>query len=298
MVGTPEGTDHPVTKILVIGAGGMLGMDVMRTLSSFDPRGMTHADLDIREALDVEAAVAGCDVVVNTAAYTRVDDAESHSELAFAINAQGAGNIARAAHTANARLIHVSTDYVFEGNASIPYAENAPTNPLSVYGASKLAGDEAVQEEHGDLSTILRTSWLYGENGSSFPRTMLRLGQENPTVTVVEDQRGQPTWTMDVAHMIKNLIESSIPSGMFHATNSGHTSWFLFARRLFESAGWDTERVIATQSVNFPRPAPRPSWSVLGHAHWQEASLPLPRPWESAFGEAWESFIHRWTKGS
>jgi dTDP-4-dehydrorhamnose reductase len=276
----------------------MLGTDVMRTLSSFDPRGMTHADLDIREALDVEAAVAGCDVVVNTAAYTRVDDAQSHSELAFAINAQGAGNIARAAHTANARLIHVSTDYVFEGNASIPYAENAPTNPLSVYGASKLAGDEAVQEEHGDLSTILRTSWLYGENGSSFPRTMLRLGQENPTVTVVEDQRGQPTWTMDVAHMIKNLIESSIPSGMFHATNSGHTSWFLFARRLFESAGWDTERVIATQSVNFPRPAPRPSWSVLGHAHWQEASLPLPRPWETAFGEAWESFIHRWTKGS
>lgn len=298
MVGTPEGTDHPVTKILVIGAGGMLGTDVMRTLSSFDPRGMTHADLDIREALDVEAAVAGCDVVVNTAAYTRVDDAQSHSELAFAINAQGAGNIARAAHTANARLIHVSTDYVFEGNASIPYAENAPTNPLSVYGASKLAGDEAVQEEHGDLSTILRTSWLYGENGSSFPRTMLRLGQENPTVTVVEDQRGQPTWTMDVAHMIKNLIESSIPSGMFHATNSGHTSWFLFARRLFESAGWDTERVIATQSVHFPRPAPRPSWSVLGHAHWQEASLPLPRPWETAFGEAWESFIHRWTKGS
>jgi dTDP-4-dehydrorhamnose reductase len=276
----------------------MLGTDVMRTLSSFDPRGMTHADLDIREALDVEAAVAGCDVVVNTAAYTRVDDAQSHSELAFAINAQGAGNIARAAHTANARLIHVSTDYVFEGNASIPYAENAPTNPLSVYGASKLAGDEAVQEEHGDLSTILRTSWLYGENGSSFPRTMLRLGQENPTVTVVEDQRGQPTWTMDVAHMIKNLIESSIPSGMFHATNSGHTSWFLFARRLFESAGWDTERVIATQSVNFPRPAPRPSWSVLGHAHWHKASLPLPRPWETAFGEAWESFIHRWTKGS
>jgi dTDP-4-dehydrorhamnose reductase len=276
----------------------MLGTDVMRTLSSFDPRGMTHADLDIREALDVEAAVAGCDVVVNTAAYTRVDDAQSHSELAFAINAQGAGNIARAAHTANARLIHVSTDYVFEGNASIPYAENAPTNPLSVYGASKLAGDEAVQEEHGDLSTILRTSWLYGENGSSFPRTMLRLGQENPTVTVVEDQRGQPTWTMDVAHMIKNLIESSIPSGIFHATNSGHTSWFLFAQRLFESAGWDTERVIATQSVNFPRPAPRPSWSVLGHAHWQEASLPLPRPWETAFGEAWESFIHRWTKGS
>jgi len=287
-----------VTKILVIGAGGMLGTDVMRTLSSFNPRGMTHADLDIREASDVEAAVAGCDVVVNTAAYTRVDEAESHRELAFAINAQGAGNIARAAHTANARLIHVSTDYVFEGNASIPYAENAPTNPLSVYGASKLAGDEAVQEEHGDLSTILRTSWLYGENGSSFPRTMLRLGQENPTVTVVEDQRGQPTWTMDVAHMIKNLIESSIPSGMFHATNSGHTSWFLFAQRLFESAGWDTERVIATQSVNFPRPAPRPSWSVLGHAHWQEASLPLPRPWETAFGEAWESFIHRWTKGS
>jgi len=259
---------------------------------------MTHADLDIREASDVEAAVAGCDVVVNTAAYTRVDEAESHSELAFAINAQGAGNIARAAHLANARLIHVSTDYVFEGNASIPYAENAPTNPLSVYGASKLAGDKAVQEEHGDLSTILRTSWLYGENGSSFPRTMLRLGLENPTVTVVEDQMGQPTWTMDVARMIKNLIESSIPSGMFHATNSGHTSWFLFAKRLFESASWDPERVIATQSAHFSRPAPRPSWSVLGHSHWQEVSLPLPRPWESAFGEAWESFIHQWTKES
>ena len=158
-----------MTKILVIGAGGMLGTDVMRTLSSFNPRGMTHADLDIREASDVEAAVAGCDVVVNTAAYTRVDEAESHRELAFAINAQGAGNIARAAHTANARLIHVSTDYVFEGNASIPYAENAPTNPLSVYGASKLAGDKAVQEEHGDFATILRTSWLYGENEVTAP---------------------------------------------------------------------------------------------------------------------------------
>jgi dTDP-4-dehydrorhamnose reductase len=298
VVGTPEREDHPVTKILVIGAGGMLGTDVMRTLSSFEPRGMTHADLDIREAPDVEAAIEGFDVVVNTAAYTRVDDAESHSELAFAINARGAGNIARAAHMANARLIHVSTDYVFEGNACVPYAEDAPTKPLSVYGASKLAGDNAVQEQHGALSSILRTSWLYGEHGSSFPRTMLRLGQENPTVSVVEDQIGQPTWTMDVAHMIRNLIESSIPSGMFHATNSGHTSWFRFAQRLFERAGWDPGRVIATQSVLFPRPAPRPSWSVLDHAHWQHASLPLPRSWESAFDDAWASFIHQWTRGS
>jgi len=283
-----------VTKILVIGAGGMLGTDVMHALAPYAPRGLTRTDLDIRSESDVAAAVEGFDVVVNTAAYTRVDDAESERELAFAINAEGPRNIARAAHKTQARLIHISTDYVFEGTASSPYTEDAPTNPLSVYGASKLAGEVAIQEEHGDLSTILRTSWLYGEHGSSFPHTMLRLGLSHPTVSVVEDQIGQPTWSMDVAQMVRNIAESSISSGIFHATNAGSTSWFLFAQALFERAGWDPERVIATSSENFPRPAPRPAWSVLAHEQWSLASLPHPRGWAEALDEAWNSFMHTW----
>jgi len=225
--------------------------------------------------------------VINTAAFTAVDDAETQQDLAYAINADGPRNLARACQLDGATLIHVSTDYVFDGTAKVAYAENSPANPQSVYGASKYQGEQAVLEECPEHSIILRTSWLYGEHGNCFPRAILRAGQEKDQLEVVDDQHGQPTWTIDVANMMQSLIDNQISTGIFHATNSGATTWNGFARKLFELAGWDPERIGATTTEAFPRPAPRPAWSVLGHENWSINGLPSPRNWEVALEEAW-----------
>lgn len=260
----------------------MLGRDLVATLDGFALTAVGSAELDITDAEAVERAVSGHDVVVNAAAYTRVDDAESHPDLAFAVNAEGPRNLARAARRHGARLIQVSTDYVFDGKATAAYLEDTPVNPVSVYGASKAAGEQAVLDEHGEGSIIVRTAWLYGAHGGNFPRTMLRLAKEREHIAVVADQIGQPTWSMDLASWIRALISSEIPSGVFHGTNSGQTSWYAFARTLFTLAGLDPERIVETTSDEFPRPATRPSWSVLGHDNWSKAGLPAPRSWIEA----------------
>ena len=277
-----------MTRIAVVGAHGMLGRDVAEKLASqHDVVGLSRAHLDITDAQSVNSVITGFDVVVNAAAYTAVDDAETHREEAFAINAHGAQNLANRCRDANTRLIHVSTDYVFDGTADVPYAEDAPTNPQSVYGASKRAGEEAVMAENPDSSLIVRTSWLYGVHGTSFPRSILQAGLTRDYLDVVNDQWGQPTWTVDVAETIAQLVNAGTETGVFHATNAGATTWHAFATALFELAGWDTARVRETTSAAFTRPAARPPWSVLGHDGWTGRGLPAPRPWEDALTEAW-----------
>ena len=285
-----------MAKVLVIGAAGMLGQDVMHELKNSSPRGVGRKELDITDADAVNRLTEGWDVIVNTAAYTKVDECESHPEEAFRVNATGPRNIARAARLHGARVIQVSTDYVFDGTAASPYTENSPTNPLSVYGSSKLAGEQAVIEEHPEGAIVLRTSWLYATHGKSFPRTILEAAAKRDYLRVVDDQWGQPTWTRDVAAMVGSLIRAEIPTGIFHATNAGSTTWCAFARELFALAGWDTERVVATTSEEFAQRAPRPAWSVLGHDPWALRWLPSPRPWTEALEEAWEAGVKAFAK--
>ena len=292
VVGTSQGTRRTVTTIAVLGAQGMLGQDVLKVLENYQPTAFSRQKLDITDHTAVAAALRGFDVVVNCAAYTRVDDAENSPDLAHAVNAQGPRYVARALAQTKGKLIHMSTDYVFDGSATSSYDEESATNPVSVYGTSKQQGEIAVLEENEQNSAIVRTSWLYGEHGSSFPRTILTAGLTRETLDVVGDQHGQPTWTIDVAHQIKELIDAGIPGGIFHATNSGKTTWFDFAQTLFRLAGWDESRILRTTSASFMRPASRPAFSVLGHSAWETHNLASPRQWEEALNEAWESFLH------
>ena len=273
-------------RYLVVGAGGMLGTDLQTALAGREVTALTRSRLDVTDASAVAAAVAGHGVVINASAYTKVDDAESHESDAFAVNAVGAGNLATAAAAAGAKLVQVSTDYVFDGSATTPYAESTPTAPVSAYGRSKAEGERLVLAAHPDGSYIVRTAWLYGENGGNFARTMLSLAASRPTVSVVDDQLGQPTWTLDLANQIVALLDNDAPAGVYHGTNSGSTSWFGFARAVFAESGLDPDRVLPTTSADFVRPAPRPAYSVLGHDAWTAADIAPMRPWREALAAA------------
>lgn len=279
-----------MTKWLVTGAGGMLGLDLRVTLAlagvdDSEVTALTRADLDITEAEQVREAVRGHDVVVNCAAYTAVDQCELHEADAFAVNAVGAAHVADACRLAGAQLVHVSTDYVFSGDATEPYAEDEPQAPRSAYGRSKTAGEWAVQA-HCPQSWIVRTAWLYGGGGPNFVKTMARLAGERETLTVVDDQRGQPTWTMDVASAILRLVDEDAPFGVWHATSQGDTTWHGFAREIFTGLGLDPLRVQPIPSSQFPLPAPRPPYSVLGHDSWRMARLPLLPHWRDSLAKA------------
>ncbi|KQW07873.1 NAD(P)-dependent oxidoreductase [Leifsonia sp. Root4] len=273
-------------RYLITGAAGMLGTDLQTVLAGQDVTALGRSDLDVTDLDAVRSAVAGHDVVINAAAYTKVDDAESDEDAAFAVNATGAKNLAIAAREAGAKLIQVSTDYVFDGAATSPYAETAPRAPISAYGRTKAAGEELATAEHPEGTYIVRTAWLYGQHGPNFAATMLRLAGSHPTVSVVVDQLGQPTWTADLARQIVLLAESDAPAGAYHGTNSGQGSWFDFTQAIFSEAGLDPERVLPTDSTAFVRPAPRPSYSVLGHDAWAAAGLPEMRDWREALADA------------
>ncbi|MDO7881113.1 dTDP-4-dehydrorhamnose reductase [Antiquaquibacter soli] len=275
-----------MTRYLVTGAGGMLGADLSRALEGRDATLLARADLDISDAAAVDAAVAGHDVVINAAAYTKVDDAESDEDAATLINGTAAGILAEAAARHGARIVQVSTDYVFDGTATSPYREDAPRHPVSAYGRSKALGEELVERAHPDGHYIVRTAWLYGADGPNFAKTMLRLAADRDTIGVVTDQVGQPTWTGDLARQIVALLDSDAPAGVYHGTNSGEASWFDFARAVLESQGLDPERITPTDSSAFVRPAPRPAYSVLGHDRWAAAGLPPLRPWREALDAA------------
>ncbi len=278
---------------LITGAGGMLGRDVVDELTRRGETvtGLDRAALDITRPEAVDAAVREHrpDLVVNCAAYTAVDDAETDEARALEINGDGPRLLARACAAHGARLVHVSTDYVFDGEArTAPYPEDHPTDPRTAYGRTKLAGERAVLEELPGASAVVRTAWLYGVHGANFVRTMIGLEARRDTVDVVDDQRGQPTWSADVAERIADLGPRLGPDahGVFHATSSGEATWYELAREVFSLLGADPDRVRPTSSAAFPRPAPRPAYSALAHRRWQEIGLPLPRDWRSALHEA------------
>ena len=275
-----------MSRVLVTGGRGMLGQDLLPALAAHDVTAPGRADLDITDEAAVRAAVAGHDVVVNLAAYTAVDAAEEHEEEARAINATGAGILARAAAEAGARIVHVSTDYVFDGSAASPYPEDAPHAPVSAYGRTKAEGERLVLEGHPEGASVVRTAWLYGAGGPSFPSTMLRLAASHDTVSVVDDQRGQPTWTVDLAARIVELVDAGAPAGVFHGTASGETTWHGLAQAVFAAAGLDPARVLPTDSASFVRPAPRPAYSVLGHDAWSRIGLAPLRDWREALSDA------------
>ena len=270
---------------LVAGAGGMLGRDLVAALDGAGEQ-VTAADrsaLDVTDPASARRAAAGHDVVVNCAAWTAVDDAETREPDAFAVNATGAATLARAAREAGARIVHVSTDYVFDGAATAPYPEDAPLAPRSAYGRTKAAGEWAVRAEHPD-HLVVRTAWLYGAHGACFPKTMARLAASRDRLEVVEDQVGQPTWTADVADLLVRLVAARAAPGTYHATSSGAASWFEFAAAVVASAGDDPAKVHATTSESFVRPAPRPAYSVLGHASLRRAGVEPIGPWR----ERWD----------
>lgn len=244
----------------------------------------TRDQLDVTDPAACAAAVDGVDVVLNAAAYTAVDAAEGDEASAFLVNAVGAANVARAAAAAGARAVQISTDYVFDGSASRPYAEDAPVGPLSAYGRTKVAGEWAVMTaDPGHL--VVRTAWLYGASGPNFATTIMRLARERGAVRVVDDQRGQPTWTVDLADLVRRLVEADAPGGVYHGTSSGWTTWYGFARAVVASAGMDPDVVAPTTSAEFARPAPRPTSSVLGHARLESVGVAPIGDW----AQRWET---------
>lgn len=276
---------------LVTGATGMLGQDLQKVLAGRSVTALGRSDLDVTDAAAVSAAVEGHDHIINCAAYTKVDDAQAHEDAAFAVNATGAGNLAAAAAKHGARLVQLSTDYVFDGNATEPYPEDAPRHPISAYGRTKAEGERLALELNPGRTFVVRTAWTYGQHGPNFARTMLRLAADHETVTVVADQLGQPTWTLDLATRIVDLLDADVPGGVYHATNSGQASWYEFAKAVFSVAGLDPDRVKPTSSAQFVRPAPRPAYSVLGHGAWRRVGLAPLRDWREALAAAAENGV-------
>ena len=282
----------------MIGSGGQVGSDLCRLLAA-DPRlpataGLTRAECDITDPARVRAVirdqarpakVQGGLTVVNTAAWTDVDGAETDEAGAYAVNATGPAHLAAACAETGAALIHLSTDYVFDGTADKPYEVEDQTGPVSAYGRTKLAGEQAVLDLCPS-AYVVRTAWVYGAVGKNFVKTMARLARERDGLTVVDDQRGSPTWSADLAAGLIELTLSGAQPGVYHYTNAGDTTWFDFARSIMEQIGQDPAKVAPTTTAAFVRPAPRPAYSVLSARRWIDAGLTPPRPWRDALAAA------------
>ncbi|MFI9007468.1 dTDP-4-dehydrorhamnose reductase [Actinosynnema sp. NPDC053489] len=286
--------------LLVPGGRGQLGRDVVAAAPG---DGLVHApssaELDLTDAPAVADAVgafaatardAGLrPVVVNAAAYTAVDAAETDADRAFAVNAAGPGHLAESCREHRVPLLHVSTDYVFPGDGVRPYEPSDETGPRSVYGRTKLDGERRVLSTW-DRSWVVRTAWVYGEHGNNFVKTMARLAGANDTLSVVDDQVGSPTWSLDLAHGLVELAGAvsagGAPPRVLHATGDGETTWCGFARAIFAELGLDPERVRPCTTADFPRPAPRPAYSVLSGKAWADAGLTPLRHWREALSAA------------
>ncbi len=274
---------------LITGAGGMLGRDLAMTLEG---RGQPVIALD-RGALDVTdrravaraIGVAQPAVVLNCAAWTGVDAAEAHEDQALAVNGMGAGNVAAECERRGAVLVYVSSDYVFGGTGQPCFGEQDRPAPLNAYGRTKLAGERATLNVAG-RAYVLRTAWLYGAHGPNFVRTMIDRALHGTHVEVVDDQRGQPTWTRDVANRIVAVVEREAPTGIYHATSSGATTWFELARSVYGLVGASPDLVTPITSDDRLAPARRPASSVLGHGGWARIGMsPLPA-WQDALAAA------------
>jgi dTDP-4-dehydrorhamnose reductase len=286
-----------MARWLVTGGAGMLGREVAEQLMfAGSAAGAVHEvlalgreDLDVTDPDALKSAVQGVDVVVNAAAWTDVDGAESNEADATAVNGGAVRHLASACADSGAVLLHVSTDYVFPGDATAPIPEDAPTGPVNAYGRGKLVGEEAVFELLPTTGYVVRTAWLYGDYGKNFVATILNAAMRRDLLDVVDDQRGQPTWARALARQLIALGEAALdgraPAGAYHGTCSGETTWYGLARAAFELTGLDPDRIRPTSSDQFPRPAPRPSYSVLGHERWAAAGLaPLP-DWRETLAE-------------
>lgn len=272
-------------KVLVTGASGQLGTDVVTELRDrHEVIGCGHTDLDITDAAAVTVCVATVlpDVIVNCAAWTAVDACEGDPERADRVNGAGPANLVAAAGPIGARIVHMSTDYVFDGSKPTPYVETDEPNPASAYGRSKLLGEHAMRPE----DAILRTAWVMGPHGNNILKTVLRLLEGDGELHFVDDQHGCPTFTGDLATAVGWFVDEDHP-GLFHVTNAGPTSWYELACEISEVAGHDAGRVhaIATADLDPPRPAPRPANSVLENAELRAAGLPLLRDHRAALVE-------------
>jgi dTDP-4-dehydrorhamnose reductase len=280
-------------KILVTGGTGQLGTDVTRLLTEkgYEVHSYAREQLDIVNQEQVKQTVEYIqpDVIIHTAAYTKVDLAEQEVKRAYQVNALGARNLAVEAEKYQAKLIHISTDYVFDGQASVPYTEFSEINPQSVYGKSKWAGEQFVRQLCSRFF-IVRTSWVYGKHGHNFVKTMLRLAETRNEINVVHDQVGCPTYTVDLAKFLMRLLETEA-YGTYHASNTGSCSWYEFACAIFAAAGLTHMKVNPIPTSEYPLPAPRPAYSVLDHMMIRLQGMEDLRPWQEALQEFMRELI-------
>ncbi|MDZ7799136.1 MAG: dTDP-4-dehydrorhamnose reductase [Patescibacteria group bacterium] len=267
-------------KTLIIGSQGMLGSELMSEFSGYYPLGLDKDELDITKPKMIEAFFRkeAPELVINAAAYTDVDACQDNQELAYEVNGRGVGFLAKYCRQFGSKLIHYSTDYVFNGQKKAGYDENDTPDPVSVYGKSKLLGEKLIQEQT-DNFYILRTAWLYGPNGPNFVKTMLDLADKKKEIKVVNDQHGSPTHALDLAQKTKEIIEKNQDFGIYHTTNAGSCTWYELARAIFKIAQKEI-KLLPVTSDQFPRPALRPQYSILNNN-----KLKPMRKWPEALRE-------------
>ncbi|MED3648567.1 dTDP-4-dehydrorhamnose reductase [Halalkalibacterium halodurans] len=274
-----------MTHLLITGANGQVGMELSKQgKQHFQVTALTKQELNILDRNTVMNKIKGVnpDWIIHAAAFTAVDQCEDEQRKAYHVNGLGAANVARAARETGAKLIYISTDYVFDGNKNSPYETCDLPNPLNVYGNSKWLGERLVQK-YVKTCTIARTSWLYGHYGGNFVKTMLRLLRKGEPIEVVADQVGCPTYVNDLVYYLFSLMEK--PSGIYHISNRGSCSWFEFARAIAKNAGYDPSLIRATTTKAFAAKARRPKYSVMSHQQLELAGLQPPREWELALKE-------------
>ncbi|MBW2630533.1 MAG: dTDP-4-dehydrorhamnose reductase [Deltaproteobacteria bacterium] len=270
-------------KILVLGHNGMLGTDLVTTLGGVhDVIGKDVEDFDIASATHCRRVVeeSGADMVINAAAYTNVDGCETDEAGCFSVNADGMKNVALACREPGTKLVHFSTDYVFDGTKAAPYVEEDACNPINVYGRSKLKGEEYLRK-FSDNYILLRTSWLYGKNGRNFVGAIVEKAEKTGKLEVVDDQTGSPTCTVDLAAAVKVLVEGDY-RGVFHVTNRGTCSWYQFALKILEYKGVENVRIVPIKSAKLGKGAPRPEYSVLSCKKFADATHRTMRFWQIA----------------
>lgn len=278
-------------RVLILGSKGQLGSSILEKLEGRPSMenlmtAFSRDELDVTDVkqLEKQFEIFQPDTVINCAAWTDVEGAESKYTFARDINYTGVVNIVRVAEKHNARIIQLSTDYVFDGSQESPIGELEMQNPINCYGETKAEAEKFLLKEYHENSIVIRTAWLYGPYGKNFARTMIRkaLTLKDETIAVVTDQIGQPTSTLDLASRILEIIDSNVRYGIFHGTNSGSTSWFGFAKLLLDSAEFSSERLVPVQSSDFASRVKRPKYSVLGQDGWKSINYEAMRPWEDA----------------
>jgi len=288
-------------KWLIVGGEGQFGKATEATLRKhgIDSVSLDRSQLDITNEDEIEHVLRNIrpNIVLNAAAWTKVDDAEGAEVEAWQVNARGAGLLARTCSTTNSKLIHISTDYVFSGLSNTPWAESDVQNPLSAYGRTKAEGELLVQEFSKNSAYIVRTAWLYSPWGKNFAKTIAGLAlHESREVTVVGDQIGQPTSAIDLAEQILQMVDRNVPPGIYHGTNSGEATWFDFAKEIFLMAGADSDRLVPIESSEYLRAAKPPSYSVLGHNKWIEVDMKPMKGWHEALAQAMPSIVSSLSK--